>query len=79
MQIDALGEIISSKNERISRVTEDEGLSELVDKKKMKEMKREVNLLEKRKAGMEKLYEKMCGKRYSTTEIVDEDLAKEDI
>ena len=79
MQINALGEIISSKNERISRVTEDEGLSELVDKKKMKEMKREVNLLEKRKAGMEKLYEKMCGKRYSTTEIVDEDLAKEDI
>lgn len=79
MQIDALGEIISSKNERISRVTEDEGLSELVDKKKMKEMKREVNLLEKKKAGMEKLYEKMCGKRYSTTEIVDEDLAKEDI
>ena len=79
MQIDALGEIISSKNERISRVTEDEGLSELVDKNKMKEMQREVKLLEKKKAGMEKVYEKICGKKYSTTEIVDEDLSKEDI
>ena len=65
MQIDALGEIISSKNERISRVTEDDSLSELVDRKKMKEMQREVKLLEKRKAGMEKLYEKMCGTSYS--------------
>tara|TARA_R110000796_G_scaffold20939_4_gene61952 strand:+ start:3895 stop:4992 length:1098 start_codon:yes stop_codon:yes gene_type:complete len=65
MQIDALGEIISSKNERISMVTEDDSLSELVDRKKMKEMQREVKLLEKRKAGMEKLYEKMCGTSYS--------------
>ena len=72
MQIEALGEIISSKNERISSVTEDEGLSELVDKKKMKEMQREVKLLEKRKAGMEKLYEKMCGKKYQQQEIVGE-------
>ena len=72
MQIDALGEIISSKNERISRVTEDEGLSELVDKKKMKEMQREVKLLEKKKVGMEKLYEKMCGKKYQQQEIVGE-------
>tara|TARA_B110000977_G_C11027407_1_gene473798 strand:- start:509 stop:1669 length:1161 start_codon:yes stop_codon:yes gene_type:complete len=64
MQIDALQEIIESKNERISMVTEDDNLSELVDKKKMKEMQREVKILEKKKAGMEKMYEKMCGKAY---------------
>ena len=57
-------EIIESKNDRISMVSEDESLSELVDKKKMKEMQREVKLLEKKKAGMEKMYEKMCGKSY---------------
>ncbi len=64
LQINALDEIIESKNDRISMVSEDESLSELVDKKKMKEMQREVKLLEKKKAGMEKMYEKMCGKSY---------------
>ena len=72
MQIEALEEIISSKNERLSMVSEDESLSELVDKKKMKEMQKEIKLLEKKKAGIEKLYEKMCGKSYSKKEIVDE-------
>ena len=72
MQIEALEEIISSKNERLSMVSEDESLSELVDKKKMKEMQKEIKLLEKRKAGIEKLYEKMCGKSYTKKEIVDE-------
>lgn len=70
LQIEALDEIIESKNQRISMVSEDENLSELVDKKKMKEMQREVKLLEKRKAQMEKLYEKMCGKAYKR--MVDE-------
>jgi len=72
MQIEALEEIISSKNERLSMVSEDESLSELVDKKKMKEMQKEIKLLEKRKAGIEKLYEKMCGKSYTKKEVVDE-------
>ena len=70
LQIEALDEIIESKNQRISMVSEDENLSELVDKKKMKEMQREVKVLEKRKAQMEKLYEKMCGKAYKR--MVDE-------
>lgn len=70
LQINALEEIIEGKNERISMVTEDDSLSELVDKKKMKEMQREVKLLEKKKAGMEKMYEKMCGKSYKR--MVDE-------
>ena len=53
-------------------VTEDDNLSELVDKAKMKEMQREVKDLEKRKLKMEKLYEKLAGKSYVKTEIVDE-------
>ena len=73
MQIDALDEIIEAKSQRISMVTEDENLSELVDKNKMKEMQREIKELEKRKAKMEKLYEKMCGKRYAKKEVVGED------
>lgn len=72
MQIDALDEIIEAKNQRISMVTEDENLSELVDKNKIKEMQREIKELKKRKAKMEKLYEKMCGKKYAKKEVVDE-------
>ena len=71
-QIDALEEAIETKNQRISMVSEDENLSELVDKKKMKDMQREVKDLEKRKAKMESLYEKMCGKKYVKQEMVDE-------
>ena len=71
-QIEALDETIETKNHRISMVTEDDNLSELVDKAKMKEMQREVKELEKRKLKMEKLYEKMCGKAYSKPEMVDE-------
>jgi hypothetical protein len=71
-QIEALDEAIETKNQRISMVSEDENLSELVDKVKMKEMQREVKDLERRKAKMEKLYEKMCGKAYSKPEMVDE-------
>ena len=71
-QIAYVDESIDLKNERITMVTEDENLSELVDKTKMKEMQREVKDLERRRLKMEKLYEKMCGKSYSKPEMVDE-------
>jgi len=77
MQIAALDEIIEGKNQRISMVTEDDNLAELVDKKKMKEMQREVKLLEKKKAGIEKMYEKMSGKSYVKKEVVDETQTEE--
>jgi ribosomal protein L20A (L18A) len=76
-QIDALSEVIDSKNNRIDMVSEDENLSGLVDNKKMKEMQKEIKLLEKRKAGMEKMYEKMCGKAYAKSEVIDEDSVNE--
>jgi len=76
-KIAAIDEMIESKNQRISMVTEDDNLSQLVDKKKMKEMQREVKDLERRKAKMEKLYEKMCGKSYTKEEIVDEEMPTE--
>ena len=71
-QINYLDEAIEEKNQRISMVTEDENLSELVDKVKMKEIQRAVKELEKKKAGMEKMYEKLSGKAYTKPEIVDE-------
>ena len=71
-QLDYLNEFIDEKIARVNSIDEDENLKELVDKKKMKDMQREIKLLEKRKAKMEKIYEKSCGKAYKRKEMVDE-------
>jgi hypothetical protein len=76
-QIETLDQIIDSKNQRISLVSEDESLSELVDKKKIKEMQKEIKFLEKKKAGIQKMYEKLSGTAYVKQEIVDEDQDQE--
>jgi len=70
-KLDKISEMISSKMERLSMIEEDTNLAELVDKGKMKAMQKEIKILEKRKAKMEKIYEKMTGKSY-TKEMVDE-------
>ena len=71
-QMDALDELIASKTQRVEMVNEDDDLSELADKKKIKAMQKEIKLLEKRRAKMDKMYEKMCGMKYVKQEIVDE-------
>jgi hypothetical protein len=63
-KINAVSEVIASKSARINLVNEDNDLAELLDKSKIKAIQKEVKILEKRKAKMEKLYEKMCGKKY---------------
>lgn len=71
-KLNKMDEVIEGKMTRINMVSEDENLAELMDKKKLKAMQKEVKILEKRKAKMEKMYEKMCGKKYQKEEIVDE-------
>ena len=70
-KLDKISEMITTKMERLSMIEEDANLSELVDKGKMKDMQKEIKVLEKVKAKMEKMYEKMNGKAY-TKEMVDE-------
>jgi hypothetical protein len=71
-QLEFLTNHINEKIDRVSSINEDDNLKELIDKKKMKDMQKEIKLLEKRKGKMEKMYEKMCGKKYK--QMVDEDL-----
>ena len=71
-QMDALDELIASKTQRVEMVNEDDDLAELADKSKIKAMQKEIKDLEKRRAKMDKVYEKMCGKAYVKQEIVDE-------
>tara|TARA_R110002020_G_scaffold334896_1_gene550127 strand:+ start:366 stop:1019 length:654 start_codon:yes stop_codon:yes gene_type:complete len=76
-KIDALAEMIEAKNSRLSLVSEDENLSELIDKKKIKEMQKEIKLLEKTKLKLEKLYEKKSGSRKKDV-VVDEEEKSDD-
>ena len=71
-QLNYLSEYIQEKLDRLNSINEDENLQELIDKKKIKQMQKEIKLLEKRKQKMEKLYEKHCGKKYEKKEMVDE-------
>ena len=71
-QLDYLHDHIQEKLDRVSSIQEDENLSELIDKTKMKQMQREIKDLERKKMRMEKIYEKSCGRKYSKKEMVDE-------
>jgi hypothetical protein len=73
-KLNKIDEVIEGKVSRINMVSEDENLADLMDKKKLKEMQKGVKILEKRKAKMEKMYEKMAGKKYQREEIVDEEV-----
>jgi len=70
-KIDKLAEMVEAKTQRLSMVSEDENLSELIDKKRVKMMEREIKEIEKAKLKLEKLYEKMSGGKKK--EIVDEE------
>ena len=75
-KINKLAEMIEAKNTRLNLVSEDENLSELIDKKRVKEMQREIKEIEKAKLKLEKLFEKMNGG--AKKEIVDEDEVGDD-
>ena len=70
-QLEFLNNHIDEKIERVSSINEDDNLAELVDKKKMKMMQKEIKILERRKMKMEKVYERMTGKKYK--KVMDED------
>ena len=74
-KIDKLAEMIEAKTTRLSMVSEDENLSELIDKRRVREMQKEIKILEKEKSKMEKVYEKMHGgkkKEVVSEEEIDE-------
>ena len=70
-KIDKLAEMVEAKTQRLSMVSEDENLSELIDKKRVKMMEREIKEIEKAKMKLEKLYEKMSGSKKK--EVVKEE------
>ena len=70
-KIEKLKEMAETKTNRLNMVSEDENLSELIDKKAMNEMMKEIKQIEKMQEKLEKLYEKKNGKK--APKIVDEE------
>ena len=56
-KIEKLKEMAETKAQRLEMVSEDENLSELIDKKAMNEMRKEIKQIEKMQEKLEKLYE----------------------
>jgi hypothetical protein len=71
-KIDKLAEMVEAKTQRLSMVSEDENLSELIDKKQVKIMEKEIKEIEKAKLKLEKLYEKAGGKKKEMVDEVEE-------
>jgi hypothetical protein len=69
-KIEKLKEMAETKTNRLNMVSEDENLSELIDKKAMNEMRKEIKSIEKMQEKLEKLYEKKNGKKMP--KMVDE-------
>lgn len=70
-KIKKLKEMAEAKEARLNMVSEDENLSELIDKRAMNEMKKEIKQIKKMQEKLEKLYEKKNGKKMP--EMVDEE------
>ena len=70
-KMEALDKAIEEKNSRLNSIEESEEMKELVDKKSMKELQKEVKLLEKYKDKVLKIYEKLT--KTKKKEVIDEE------
>jgi hypothetical protein len=63
---------IEERQSRLSKLDEDEAMSDLMDKKKLKELGKDIKTLEKAKAKLEKIVSKFKGKKAESKEVIDE-------
>ena len=73
----AIQEMIDETNDRLTRIDEDNEFNEMMDKKKVKDVRKQLKELEKAKGKLEKERAKMEGK-VEKKEVVDEDLPVEE-
>jgi hypothetical protein len=61
-KMDAIQEEIEMRESQISMIDENESMRELMDPKKIKELKQEIKLLERKKAKYQKMHERASKK-----------------
>ena len=75
MKIERIEAAIEKRQNQLSKLDEDEDLKNLTDKKKLKALGKDIKVLEKAKAKLEKTLAKLTGKKKK--EVLDEDTVTE--
>lgn len=76
-KMNAVDEEIAARNERLTMIGENEDLADLVDKSKLKEMQRDIKMLEKQKLQLEKQYSKLTGGKKKKETVVDNEMEED--
>ena len=79
IKMEALVKEIESRNGRLSMIDENEDLAELMNPQKIREMKKEIKMLEKQQAKYQKLLEKEKGKDLPKKEVEDEVIDEDEV
>jgi hypothetical protein len=71
-KLDKIDALIDSKKSKLSKLDEDEDMKALTDKKKVKELEKDIKKLEQARAKVEKMMSKFKGKKVASKEVIDE-------
>jgi hypothetical protein len=72
-KLDKIDALIDHRRSKLSKLDEDEDMKALTDKKKVKELEKDIKKLEVARKKVEKLMSKFKGKKAASKEVIDED------
>lgn len=71
-KLDKIDALIDGKKSKLSKLDEDEDMKALTDKKKVKELEKDIKKLEQARGKVEKMISKFKGKKSTSKEVIDE-------
>jgi hypothetical protein len=71
-KLDKIDDLIDHRRSKLSKLDEDEDMKALTDKKKVKELEKDIKKLEVARKKVEKMMSKFKGKKVSSKEVIDE-------
>ena len=71
-KLDKIDTLIDNKKSKLSKLDEDEDMKALTDKKKVKELEKDIKKLEQARAKVEKMISKFKNKKFTSKEVIDE-------
>jgi hypothetical protein len=71
-KLDKIDTLIDKRRSQLSKLDEDEDMKALTDKKKVKELEKDIKKLEIARKKVEKMMSKFKGKKHTSKEVIDE-------
>ena len=71
-KLDKIDDLIDHRRSKLSKLDEDEDMKALTDKKKVKELEKDIKKLEAARKKVEKMVSKFKGKKSESKEVIDE-------